>query len=430
LPSASDDPSLDALRQRLDAEETAYAELLAAVDRLAAFPLPAEALPDLPARVGLLNTLWEAPPAPRLSGLGGKVRRWAWEALAPTRARQTEFNAALVQVLNGYLEETGRLHARLRELASALVQYLQRVLPLVDLRDRMASALATTRAELILEAFDRRQESQARRLQGLLALRDRLETVSAEVEAIRGALLAGSPPPALATSVLRAAEDSAYTAFENRFRGSREEIRARLADYAALFPGLAPVVDLGCGRGEFLDLLRERGIAARGVEGNASVVQHCRDRGLDVVHGDLLAFLRAEPTGGLGGVFAAQVAEHLPPAVLGQMLKEAHRALRPGGLLVLETVNPRSVVGFLEVYNRDLTHERPLHPDTLSFLAAASGFTDVRVELRSPVDPSSRLQPIPSEGLPERAATLLNENLERLNGLLYGPLEYALIARR
>jgi O-antigen chain-terminating methyltransferase len=112
------------------------------------------------------------------------------------------------------------------------------------------------------------------------------------------------------------------------------------------------------------------------------------------------------------------------------MLKEAHRALRPGGLLVLETVNPRSVVGFLEVYNRDLTHERPLHPDTLSFLAAAQGFTDVRVEPRSPVDPSSRLQAIPPDGLPERAAALLNENVERLNGLLYGPLEYALIARR
>jgi O-antigen chain-terminating methyltransferase len=415
LPSASDDPSLDALRRRLEEEETAYAELLAAVDRLASFPLPAEALPDLPARVGLLNTLWEAPPPPPGSGLGGKVRRWAWDALAPALARQTEFNAVLVQVLNGYLEETGRLHARLRELASALVHYLQRVLPLVDVRDRVASALATTRAELILEAFDRRQESQARRLQGLLALRDRVETVSAEVEAIRGTLRAGAPPPALATAALRAAEDSAYTAFENRFRGSREEIRTRLADYAALFQGLAPVVDLGCGRGEFLDLLRERGIAARGVEGNASVVQHC---------------LRAEPAGTLGGVFAAQVAEHLAPAVLGQMLKEAHRALRPGGLLVLETVNPRSVVGFLEVYNRDLTHERPLHPDTLSFLAAAQGFTDVRVEPRSPVDPSSRLQAIPPDGLPERAAALLNENVERLNGLLYGPLEYALIARR
>jgi SAM-dependent methyltransferase len=430
LPSASDDPSLDALRRRLEEEETAYAELLAAVDRLASFPLPAEALPDLPTRVALLNTLWQAAPPPPGSGLGGKLRKWAWDALAPAIARQTEFNAVLVQILNGYLEETGRLHARLRELASALVHYLQRVLPLVDIRDRVASGLATTRAELILEAFDRRQESQARRLQGLLALRDRLETVSEEVAAIRGTLRAGAPPPALATAALSAAVDSAYTAFENRFRGSREEIRTRLAGYAALFQDLAPVVDLGCGRGEFLDVLRERGIAARGVEGNGSVVQNCRDRGLEVVHGDLVAFLRAEPAGTLGGVFAAQVAEHLPPAVLGQMLKEAHRALRPGGLLVLETVNPRSVVGFLEVYNRDLTHERPLHPDTLSFLAAAQGFTDVRVEPRSPVDPSSRLQAIPPDGLPERVATLLNENVERLNGLLYGPLEYALIARR
>jgi len=149
-----------------------------------------------------------------------------------------------------------------------------------------------------------------------------------------------------------------------------------------------------------------------------------------VTRGDLLAFLRAEPDGTLGGVFAAQVAEHLPPPVLQQVLREAHRVLRPGGLLVLETVNPRSVVGFLEVYNRDLTHERPLHPETLSFLAAAQGFTEVRVELRSPVDPASQLQAVPTEGLPPRAAAVLNENAARLNALLYGPQEYVLIARR
>src|SRR5262249_42615354 len=219
-------------------------------------------------------------------------------------------------------------------------------------------------------------------------------------------------------------------AFENRYRGSREEIRGRLTGYLGLFAELAPVIDLGCGRGEFLELLKERGIAGRGVDGNANAVRECRDKGLDVRVGDLVDYLHEQAKGSLGGVFAAHVAEHLPPDVLVALLAEAHRALRPGGLLLLETPNPRSVVGFLEVYNRDLTHERPLHPDTLSFLAAAAGFTDVRVEMRTPVDPSSRLQAVPADGLPERVAGVLNENIERLNGIIYGPLEYALLARR
>src|SRR5207245_11504717 len=120
---------------------------------------------------------------------------------------------------------------------------------------------------------------------------------------------------------------------------------------------------------------------------------------------------------------AAQVAEHLPPLALQRMLRKADRALRAGGRLVLETVNPRSLVGFLEVFNRDLTHERPLHPDTLSFLAAAAGFTEVRVELMSPVEPAARLQLVPADGLPPAAAAALNENVERLNAIIYPPQE-------
>src|SRR6185503_9332673 len=146
--------------------------------------------------------------------------------------------------------------------------------------------------------------------------------------------------------------------------------------------------------------------------------------------GDLLAFLRDQGDGTLGGVFAAQVAEHLPPAALVELLRHAHRVLRRDGLLILETVNPRSVIGLLEVFNRDLTHVKPLHPETLRFLAAAQGFSDVRVELRSPVDPASRLVPVPTDGLPRGAVEAMNENVDRLNALLYGPQEYALFARR
>lgn len=405
--------------------------MLAALDALASFPLPAESRKDLPAERERLNALWRAatPPAGARWGMA-KYRRGIWAILEPALTHQEEFNAAVVRILNGQLDESARLDARVRELAGALVRYLQHVLPIMDARDRMATALATTRAELILEAFDRRLEALGRRLEGLLALRDRVETVSEETRAIRASLASAAPSAPVAAAAAHAADDAAYVAFENRFRGDPDEIRERLRSYVPRFEGLAPVLDLGSGRGEFLELLKEAGIAARGVESNAQMVQKARGRGLDVSEGDLLAFLRAQKDASLGGVFAAQVAEHLPPAVLQAAIREAHRALRPGGLLILETVNPRSLVGFLEVYNRDLTHERPLHPETLSFIAAAQGFSDVRVELRSPVDAASRLQPVPSEGLPSRAAQALNENIEQLNALLYGHQEYALLARR
>jgi SAM-dependent methyltransferase len=416
-------PALEGLRGRVEEEEAAYAEVLAAIDRLSSFALPAEAAPEVRERLERLNTLWPAPERPGGGGLGGFLRERAWDAVAPAIERQTAFNAALVQLLNAYLAQADGLHARLRELAGALVRYAQRVQPLVDARDRVATALATTRSELLLEAFDRR-------LEGLLAQRDRLELVSEEVRAIRGSLAAAPPPPPIAAGATRAAADSVYAAFENRYRGSRDEIRRRLAEYADRFVGCDPVVDLGCGRGELLEVLRERGVAARGVEGNAHVARECRERGLDVVGGDLVGFLRAQAVGSLGGVAAVQVAEHLPPPVLSALLAEAHRTLRPGGLLLLETVNPRSVFGLLEVYNRDLTHERPLHPDTLRFLAAAAGFGDVRVEMRTPVPAEAQLQPVPMDGLPPGAATVLNDNVTRLNAFLYGSLEYALVARR
>ena len=420
---------LEDLRRKLEEHEKAYASLLDALDRLAAFRLPAEQLPEMHLQMGRLNELWERVLPQSSWGLIWGLPRIVWNTIEPALDHQRDFNSVLVQVLNGYFEETARLHAHLRQVVGTLVRYLQRVLPLVDARDRMATGLATTRAELVLEAFDRRQESLGRRLEGLMALRDRLEAVSAEVRGLRVTLAAGAPPPAVAAAAVRAAEDSAYAAFENRFRGRPEELRERLASYVARFEGLAPVVDLGCGRGEFLELLKARGIAARGVEASAHAAAECRARGLDVSEGDLVNFLRRQGDAALGGVFAAQVAEHLRPAALQALLREAHRALRPGGLLALETVNPRSVVGLLEVFNRDLTHEKPLHPDTLSFLAAAAGFTDVRIELRSPIEPAARLQPVPAEGLPPRAAEALNENVARLNDLIYGPQEYVLLAR-
>jgi hypothetical protein len=165
-------PALEGLRARLADEEAAYAEVLAAIDRLSAFTLPAEAAPEVRERLARLNELWPAPEQPTGGGLANALRRRAFDAVAPALDRQASFNAALVQLLNAYLTQTDELHRHLRDLASALVRYAQRVQPVVDARDRVATALATTRSELLLEAFDRRLESMGRRLAELAAARD------------------------------------------------------------------------------------------------------------------------------------------------------------------------------------------------------------------------------------------------------------------
>jgi SAM-dependent methyltransferase len=421
---------LEALRRRLEDEESAYAEALEALDRLAAFPLPEETGPEIQELLGELNASCAADTPSPPGGLGGALARRLLDALGPLLERQARFNEVLVRLLNAQRGHAARHHARLRELAEALVRYAQRVEPIMDARDDMRVARVPTRAEQVLGVFGRRLESMGERLEGLAALRDRVESLSEEMRAVRGGLEAGAPAPEVARATAQAAADSTYTAFENRFRGTREQVRTRQEDYVDLFRDRAPIVDLGCGRGEFLDVLRAAGMEARGVEGNANVVRECRERGLDVVHGDLLAYLQSQESGSLGGVFAAQVAEHLPPPVLGALLAETHRTLRSGGVLVLETPNPASALAFHDVFIRDLTHERPLHPETLRFLTAAAGFSDVRVQMRNPVPEDVRLRLLPGSGLPPPVIQVLNENVERLNALLFAPLDYALIARR
>ncbi len=193
------------------------------------------------------------------------------------------------------------------------------------------------------------------------------------------ARLARRRPPAAGDRrrASRAAADSVYTAFENRFRGSARTSGSASRD-AELFRGL--------------DSRRRPRLRARGVPGASCARRASPPGAWRATRTSRASAGRRGSTwsratswtssragrGSLGGVFAAQVAEHLPPPCSGRLLAEAHRALRPGGLLLLETANPRSVLGLLEVFNRDLTHERPLHPDTLRFLVAAAGFTDVR----------------------------------------------------
>jgi O-antigen chain-terminating methyltransferase len=201
-----------------------------------------------------------------------------------------------------------------------------------------------------------------------------------------------------------------------------------------LFAGRSDVLDIGCGRGEFLDLLREHGIPASGLDLNHEMVEVSRGRGLEVAEGDALEHLRSLEDASLGGIFAAQVVEHLEPQYLMRLIETAGHKLRPEGLIVLETINPACWVAFFESYIRDLTHVRPLHPETLQYLVRVSGFPQVAIEYKSPIPESARLQPVavsPGDGSPLAAlAETLNENTAKLNARLFTYQDYAVIGRK
>jgi O-antigen chain-terminating methyltransferase len=224
----------------------------------------------------------------------------------------------------------------------------------------------------------------------------------------------------------------AYVGFEDQFRGSREEIARRLEDYLPLFDGASDVVDIGCGRGELLEMLRARGVRARGVDLNPAMADECRARGLEADAGDALAYLERQPDASLGGVIAIQVVEHLEPRDLRRLLDLAFLKMRPGAPLVLETINAACWMAFFETYIRDLTHARPLHPDTLKYLVQSAGFSNVDVRFRAPVRDEDRLPTVAELGDPQEVALAraLNAHAERLNGRLFSSMDYAVVARR
>ena len=179
--------------------------------------------------------------------------------------------------------------------------------------------------------------------------------------------------------------DSFYVGFENRFRGSREEISRRSERYLPIFrenDAVArggAVLDIGCGRGEFLSLLRSNNIATRGIDLNSAMVAEARAQDLDVEEGDAIAYLAAQPAQSLAAITGFHIVEHIPFRSLIRLFDEAKRVLMPGGLVLFETPNPENLVVGACTFHYDPTHIKPIPPDYLRFVAEARGFSKTRV---------------------------------------------------
>jgi SAM-dependent methyltransferase len=358
--------------------------------------------------------------------------------VAPLFEKQMAFNAAVVEHLNrnvaAHREGQAALERALPALHDAFnavvrfesltVQFLQTITPLADTHYREIDD-ALTQLRTVTDVAQRA---------ALLAKREVDRHVTREPGPV-------SRDPETRERQAASIDQQAYqyVGFEDRFRGTESAIRDRLKDYVPYFAGQANVLDVGCGRGEFLELLRDAGVSAKGLDLNPEMVEVCTSRGLDATAGDARSFLKGLPDESLGGLIAVQVIEHLEPAYLSQMLGLAFDKVRPGGRIVLETINPACWVAFFESFIRDLTHVKPIHPETLQYLLQANGFANVELVYRAPIAPDGRLKrvtPRPEhfgDTAPDALTELVssfNSNVDRLNDRMFSFQDFAAIATR
>jgi O-antigen chain-terminating methyltransferase len=369
----------------------------------------------------------EVPEGARLRG----VKQAVVAASRPVTSHQSAVNHQVLDALDRVADD-------LRELAARITttdQYVSRVrataATLEGLVDELVTGFEAERAARE-ELGGRLAAEQARVADFRAEVLAELDTMRARqdslLRAAREALPDGPPPLELLSRALTEHDDALYEDIEDAFRGTRDDVTTMLAGYLddlASVPGTKPVVDVGCGRGEWLELLAAHDIAAYGCDINQVVVDRCRALGLDVRLADAVDHLTAVEPGSVRAVTSFHVAEHLSLDTLVALIDAALLALEPGGLLILETPNPNNhQVGAANFY-LDPTHLKPLHPLFLEFLVRSRGFDPIEVrELHGPgLEP---LRPTDLAGDPARTGPFV----DALNRAFASPLDYAVVARK
>ena len=371
-----------------------------------------QALADLSSRLETLQ-------AEQADGLGTLTARL--EMLHADQAVQAQRTTEEAEALAALGAEHGRITAHMERQIAELTNRLG--------DQHLASEnLATKHLDL-----GRRFEEQR---QDMILQKRRLDLILSE---LRKRISGKRAPLSKLVSQKERLMDHSYFLFENRHRGSQEEIKKRQEIYLPIFkersvaslstgmtaPGI--VLDIGCGRGEFLELLREHGVLGKGIDVNEDMVYACKERGLDVEQTDALVYLESQPDNSLGGVIACQVIEHLPTDEMVELIKLCYDKLEKGGRAVFETVNPLSLLASATNFYLDLSHVRQVHPIALQFLAEALGFIDTQIKFLSPYTDELRLQLLDNNSPDFKK---LNENLTRLNEILFGYQDYALICSK
>lgn len=224
--------------------------------------------------------------------------------------------------------------------------------------------------------------------------------------------------------------DFDYSKFQKKFRGDSEIIKANFQKYIRFFEGRNNVLDIACGNGEFLELLKDNGINGTAVDINTEMILDLQKRNFPAYDEDAVKFLqnRLELKENLfDGVFCSQFAEHLDNEYLISLIKAVYENLKEDSFFVMETLNVKSLSVFTNSLYKDPTHIRPIHPDLLSFLFESAGFKNVSLIFSSDFSKDEKLNQISEISENDK---IYNENVRKLNELLFAPQDYAVVGKK
>jgi 2-polyprenyl-3-methyl-5-hydroxy-6-metoxy-1,4-benzoquinol methylase len=320
--------------------------------------------------VELLQRGPESAAAPPRRRLRRSVRSGLLRAIRPYSHYQRDLDAEVVGALERQRAELDHVRLRHSEQIERLEQFVRELILTAESLRRATSDAAMGGARSAASAH-----------RAIERVERTVDAVTAELRAVP--YMAGHPFESFESAVgdvlgFRSRVSvgngiSDYVDFEELFRGPAERVAESQRPYIDLVRGHEPVLDVGCGRGEFLKLLADEGIAATGVDSDAGMIERCRELGVEVALDDANEHLEGLADHTLGTIFSAQVVEHLPYPELRRMLDLATRKLRPGGLLIAETVNPHRVAS-LKTFWVDLTHQHPIFPEVALTMCATAGF--------------------------------------------------------
>jgi 2-polyprenyl-3-methyl-5-hydroxy-6-metoxy-1,4-benzoquinol methylase len=354
-----------------------------------------------------------------------RLLRWY---INPIVEQQNTFNAAVVEAL-------AALQNQVNALQEALTQQVQRLAERVQQTYAQREQSWVEQLEMLRGAQDAERQQRAHQDEMVRMRLQRLENWW------RGLEVGASAPPATQSEAAQQAPPVDYMLLGAQYR-SAATLREHLGEYDDLFADLLraqregraparPLLDIGCGRGDFVAHLRELGLDAYGIDIDRDALQIGQAVGHPIRQAEAFAHLESLEDDSLAGITLIQVIEHLDYGDILRLFTLAERKLAPGGLILAETINPACLVALSQWYLLDPSHRTPLHPEMTRFLLEQAGFWKVQTRYLHPVPPGNQLQALPDQ--PENAALAdlirrSNRNLEQLNQFLYGPQDYAAVA--